>query len=82
MSFKVSMICGYDSFNDELCDLGLEITDNKYSKDVYIALDKLIKNYYFIKICQKLYKNNTKKEKIETQRKLLEDKKILKLGQI
>ena len=56
---------------------GVEITDNKYTKEEYIILDNLIREYYSIKIGQKLYKNNTKKEKLETQRKQLEDKKKL-----
>ena len=77
MKFNVSMTCGYDSSTDELCGWGVEINDNKYTKEEYISLDKLIQEYYFIKMGQKTYKNNTKKERLETQKKLLEDKKKL-----
>ncbi len=77
MKFNVAMTCGYDSSTDELCGWGVEITDNKYTKEEYIILDNLIREYYFIKIGQKSYKSNTKNEKIETQKKLLEDKKKL-----
>lgn len=77
MKFNVSMICGFDSSTDELIYSGVEINDDKYNKDVYVKLDKLIWEYYSIKYGQKSYKNNTKKEKLETQRKLLEDKKKL-----
>ena len=77
MKFNVSMTCGYDSSTDELCGWGVEITDNKYTKEEYISLDKLIQEYYFIKAEQKFYKNNTKKERLETQKRLLEDKKKL-----
>ena len=77
MKFIVSMTCGYDSSTNELCGWGVEINDNKYTKEEYIALDKLIQEYYFIKMGQKNYKNNTKKEKLEAQKKLLEDKKKL-----
>lgn len=67
----------FDSSTDELIGGGVEINDDKYAKDVYIELDKLVCEYYSVKYGQKLYKNNTKKEKLETQRKLLEDKKKL-----
>lgn len=77
MRFNVSMTCGFDSSTDELIGGGVEINDDKYAKDVYIELDKLVCEYYSVKYGQKLYKNNTKKEKLETQRKLLEDKKKL-----
>ena len=77
MPFNVAMTCGYDTLTNELCGWGVEITDDKYTKDVYITLDKLIQEYYFIKMGQKLYKSNTKKEKLETQKKLLNDKKKL-----
>lgn len=75
MKFNVSMTCGFDSSTDELIGGGVEINDDKYTKDVYLELDKLICEYYNIKYSQKFYKNNTKKEKLETQRKLLENKK-------
>ena len=77
MAFNVAMTCGYDSHSNELCCWGKKITDDKYPEDIYIMLDKLIQEYYFIKMGQKYYRNNTKKEKIETQKKLLEDKKKL-----
>ena len=77
MKFNVSMTCGFDSSTDELIGGGVEINDDKYNKDVYVELDKLVCEYYSVKYGQKLYKNNTKKEKIETQKKLLEDKKKL-----
>lgn len=77
MKFNVSMTCGYDSHANELCGWGVEIFDNKYTKEEYMALDKLIQEYYFIKVGQKFYKMDTKKQKIETQKKLLEDKKRL-----
>ena len=75
--FNVAMTCGYDSNSNELCGWGVEITDNKYGKEEYIALDKLIQQYYFIKIGQKFYTNNTKEEKWETKKRLLEDKERL-----
>lgn len=68
MKFNVAMTCVYDSSTDELCGWGVEITDNKYTKEEYIILDNLIREYYFIKIGQKSYKSNTKNEKIETQK--------------
>ena len=77
MKFNVSMTCGFDSSTDELIGGGVEINDDKYTKDIYRELDKLICEYYSIKYGQKFYKNNTKREKLETQRKLLEDKKKL-----
>ncbi len=77
MGFNVSMTCGFDSSNNELCGWGVEITDNKYTKEEYMTLDNLIREYYFIKIAQKSYRNDTKEEKLETQKKLLEDKKKL-----
>ena len=77
MKFNVSMTCGFDSSNGELIGSGVEINDDKYIKDVYVELDKMICEYYSIKYGQKSYKNKTKKERLETQRKLLEDKKKL-----
>lgn len=53
MKFNVLMTCGYDSSTNELCGWGVEINDNKYTKEEYIALDKLIQEYYFIKMGQK-----------------------------
>lgn len=46
MKFNVSMTCGFDSSTDELIGGGVEINDDKYAKDVYIELDKLICEYY------------------------------------
>ncbi len=77
MGFRVSMTCGYDSSSNELCSWGVEITNNQYTKEEYIALDKLIQEYYFIKMGQKTYRNNTKQEKLETQKRLQIDKKKL-----
>jgi len=77
MKFNVAMTCGYDSSSDEFSCWGVEINDDKYSKDVYVELDRLICEYYFIKYEQKFYKNKTKKERLETQKRLVEDKKRL-----
>lgn len=76
MKFNVSMTCGFDSSTYELIDGGVEINDDKYNKDVYVELDRLVCEYYSVKYGQKSYKNNTIKEKLKTQRKLLENKKI------
>ena len=77
MTFNVSMTCGFDFYTYELIGTGVEITDSIYTKEVYVELDKLICEYYYIKCRQKFYKNGTKKERLETQKKLLEDKKKL-----
>lgn len=77
VKFNVSMTSGFDSSTYELIGGGVEISDGRYTKDVYIKLDNLICEYYSVKYGQKFYKNNTEKEKLETQRKLLEDKKKL-----
>lgn len=76
-AFPISIIDGCD-LDKGLIEIMPEYIYNPlYSKEVYQELYNLVDEYLTIKIMQKRYPMNTKKEKLETEKKLREDKKKL-----
>lgn len=76
-AFWAHVIEGVD-LKSGLMEVGLDrIYHPLYEKSVYEDLYTLVYNYYCIKIDQQTYPNGTKKEKMETEKRLREDKKKL-----
>lgn len=75
--FVISLIdeCDLDTF--EISYVNESIHNPIYPKEDYVRLNELVYQYYSIKGKQKDYSSETKKEKIECNKRLREDKKRL-----